>query len=661
MSGLQEGKSCYPVADRFRTAGMAACGLLLAIAPPTLLAQDETPAKSGAPAPAASLAKAPASCTNPRNQPIRFWMLYTNAVVDSGTWYGQGNEIHDTDSNDPCLEYADGDSVIDAATIHLSCSVDYFAEPTAVGNGLTVEDWAFYRPGFNGGVCGSPFPGTLIIEKQTDPDGSQQSFGFTSPSGDIGAFSLQDGGTESFFIPSGTYDVTETEVGGWALTGISCTDPTGDSSVDVASNTATAVLGQDETVTCVFTNTEMEANPSIDIEKATNGQDADAPTGPIIVIGNPVNWTYAVTNTGDVALSNVSVTDDQGVTVSCPKTSLDVGESMTCTASGVASAGQYANVGTAEGTPGEGTVSDSDPSHYFGAPLDLAISKTDGGLAFVAEGGSLVYTLTYENLGDVDLTGVVINDTVPVNTTFDSGTSTAGWSCADGAPAGAVCTIEIGPVAAGGSGQVLFGLSVDELWEPDPQTGLCPPDPSPVTVDNTATVTDDGSMGADGKPSNNTSSDDTPVSVQCEDLPQGSPDINIEKTPDSQQVEIGGTASFTIEVTNTGTVNLVNVTVTDPQAPDCDNFIGDLAVGASVSYSCERTNVQEGFNNVATVTGEGEEGGDVTDDDDAVVFLLDEPPQMHQLVPTLSQWAVILMAALVLFAGMVQARKWTRR
>ena len=50
--------------------------------------------------------------------------------------------------------------------------------------------------------------------------------------------------------------------------------------------------------------------PAIDIEKATNGQDADLPTGPFILLGDPVTWTYVVTNTGNVDLVNIVVTDD---------------------------------------------------------------------------------------------------------------------------------------------------------------------------------------------------------------------------------------------------------------------------------------------------------------------------------------------------------------
>jgi len=38
----------------------------------------------------------------------------------------------------------------------------------------------------------------------------------------------------------------------------------------------------------------------------------------------------AVTNTGDVDLTDVEVVDDQGVTVTCPATTLAVGATMTC-------------------------------------------------------------------------------------------------------------------------------------------------------------------------------------------------------------------------------------------------------------------------------------------------------------------------------------------
>jgi hypothetical protein len=112
----------------------------------------------------------------------------------------------------------------------------------------------------------------------------------------------------------------------------------------------------------------------IHIEKSTNGQDADSPTGPIITVGGTVLWEYVVTNCGDVALSNIIVNDSEaGVTpayVSGDTSNvgfLDLTETWIYRASGTAKAGQYANTGYVTGTPPAGPdVSDDDPSHYLG-------------------------------------------------------------------------------------------------------------------------------------------------------------------------------------------------------------------------------------------------------------------------------------------------------
>ena len=133
--------------------------------------------------------------------------------------------------------------------------------------------------------------------------------------------------------------------------------------VNEARTTAPAISDLDPAAYC---NPFIQA-PSIDIIKYTNGEDANTPTGPEIQVGNPVAWTYLVTNNGNVALSEVAVTDDRGVAVTCPKTTLAVGENMTCTANGTATEGQYANIGTVTGrSPTGQQVTDNDPSHYIG-------------------------------------------------------------------------------------------------------------------------------------------------------------------------------------------------------------------------------------------------------------------------------------------------------
>jgi len=111
---------------------------------------------------------------------------------------------------------------------------------------------------------------------------------------------------------------------------------------------------------------DIVANPGIAIEKHTNGEDADSAPGPTIAVGDPITWTYVVTNTGGATLTNIVVTDSDLGTVGII-TSLAPGASQTLTKTGTAVVGQYANTGTATVSYGGTTYSDSDDSHYFGS------------------------------------------------------------------------------------------------------------------------------------------------------------------------------------------------------------------------------------------------------------------------------------------------------
>jgi len=69
--------------------------------------------------------------------------------------------------------------------------------------------------------------------------------------------------------------------------------------------------------------------PSIDLEKHTNGKDADTEEEAVLVeIGDPITWEYIMKNNGTEDLENIKVTDDKegDVTAKCPKTELKVGE-----------------------------------------------------------------------------------------------------------------------------------------------------------------------------------------------------------------------------------------------------------------------------------------------------------------------------------------------
>src|SRR5207253_7561691 len=67
--------------------------------------------------------------------------------------------------------------------------------------------------------------------------------------------------------------------------------------------------------------------PAITIAKQTNGTNNDVAPGPTIATGSTVTWTYILTNSGNVPLSSVAVTDDKAGAVTCPSTTLAVGAS----------------------------------------------------------------------------------------------------------------------------------------------------------------------------------------------------------------------------------------------------------------------------------------------------------------------------------------------
>jgi len=135
--------------------------------------------------------------------------------------------------------------------------------------------------------------------------------------------------------------------------------------------TLTPTLTPTNAATPTPTNTPAPNEPRIDIEKSTNGIDADEGPGPNLVVGDSLTWRYVVTNTGDVALKNIVVTDDREGTISCPRTDLEPDEKMTCAKDGTVGTGQYANSATVNGEDDGGRkVSDTDPSHYHAGEVN---------------------------------------------------------------------------------------------------------------------------------------------------------------------------------------------------------------------------------------------------------------------------------------------------
>jgi hypothetical protein len=333
--------------------------------------------------------------------------------------------------------------------------------------------------------------------------------------------------------------------------------------------------------------------PNIAIQKYTNGEDADSAPGPMLTVGDPVTWTYVVTNTGNMELTNVQVTDDQGVAVSCPETTLQPGDDMTCTGNGTAIAGQYANIGTVVGTPPSGpNVTDSDPSHYFGCegppppPCGIRIKKyTNGEDADSAPGPTIPvgdavhWTYVVTNMG-----GVVINQIV---VTDDQGVTV---SC--------------------------------------PKTTLQPGEAMTCTGNGTATAGQYANVGTvvGTPPSGPDVTDSDPSHYYGQQPPEAK--FNIKKytngvdadSAPGPTIPVGDAVLWTYVVTNTGGVALSNLVVTDDHgvAVSCPKTA--LQPGEAMTCTGNGTATAGQYANVGTVVGTPPSGPNVTDDDPSHYF-----------------------------------------
>ncbi len=305
-----------------------------------------------------------------------------------------------------------------------------------------------------------------------------------------------------------------------------------------------------------------EAAPSVTIEKRTNGIDADTPPGPSVPVGSTVNWDYLITNIGAEDLLDIVVTDDQGVSVSCPGTTLAIGASMTCTASGIAQPGQYVNIGTVTATlsvSGDGAVA-SDPSHYYGQTLSL-VKRTNGIDSggppgpTVTPGSTVLWTYEVTNPGPATVTGLTVTD--------DQGVTVVCAQTTLAASEGVTCT---------GSGAAQSG----QYTNVGTATAILP-------GGETVTVSDSsfyfGAELAIVKSTNGVDADVTP----------------------GPSIAVGDPVNWTYEVTNFGADNLTSVTVTDDQGVTVTCPGTTLAPGASMTCTAAGVATAGQYTNVGTV------------------------------------------------------------
>ncbi len=119
----------------------------------------------------------------------------------------------------------------------------------------------------------------------------------------------------------------------------------------------------------------------IGVQKLTNGIDTGTGTGPSLGIGSTATFTYNVTNTGNIALTNIVITDNNGTAGNTADdftptrisgdtdgdNQLDVTETWVYQATRVVTSGAYSNLATVTGNdPNSTVVSATDPSAHAG-------------------------------------------------------------------------------------------------------------------------------------------------------------------------------------------------------------------------------------------------------------------------------------------------------
>ncbi len=363
----------------------------------------------------------------------------------------------------------------------------------------------------------------------------------------------------------GTYKVTELLQSGWTQT-------YGNAGYIFTASSGQNLAGVSETAGTYNFGNKVTPAPSLSLLKQISTSASEPWSSSITVPGgSQVYYQFTITNTGNAALSTVSVSDPTiSGEESCLFTNpLPVGTSTTCVVGPVTAAtaaGTYPNTATASGVY-SGTTYNSQPSsaeYIVGALPSIDVEKyvsVDGGTTwqdadttpgpYMSSGTNPQFKFVVINTGNTALSSISLSD---------SDFNLSG------------CTVP-STLAIGDS----FECVITGSW---------------ASGQHTDTATASGSYA------------DTPYSDTDDANYFGaSPQIEIQKTPDTQTVIYGQTANFTIVVKNIGNVPLTSVAVDDPLSPDCNETIGDLAVGEEYSYTCSLANVTSSFNNVATASG----------------------------------------------------------
>lgn len=337
-------------------------------------------------------------------------------------------------------------------------------------------------------------------------------------------------------------------------------------------------------------------DPGLSVVK--HAEAADMNDNGITDAGDTIRYTFTVSNSGDVPVSDIEVSDPMIGDVTCPESALAPGATQTCVADAVytitaadVTAGGVENSATATGlVTGMGTITSAPSTTYTpttpAAPgLSIVKSASPSDAAAFTAGQVVTYTFVVTNTGNVPVSGVSIDDSE-----FSGTGDLSPLDCPPGAD-----TVPVG-------GQMIC-TSTYTLTQEDIDAGS-------VTNSATATGTPPGSSTVTSPPSDVTIPADPAPAIRL-----------VKSATPAAASDAGDTITYSFAVTNTGNVTLSAASITESSfsgtgtlpaaACPAEAFAPGQTLTCTATYRLTQADVDAGtVTNTATATATASNGTD---------------------------------------------------
>ncbi|MFD2203158.1 hypothetical protein ACFSKV_16390, partial [Shivajiella indica] len=377
-------------------------------------------------------------------------------------------------------------------------------------------------------------------------------------------------------------------VGGTGTISITWNDGvTGSSRNNLSPGTYQATITDENGCTKIETYVLIAPVPNISLVKT--GVYVDTNGDGLQNLGDIINYTFLITNTGNANLVNVTLSDP-GINLTGSPFSLNEGDWDNTTFSGTYTitqadieTGSFSNTATVTATAGSLTVEDESTFvvNFTQVPRIIVEKNQIGGPNPVTAAGQVIeYEITVENTGNLNISNLIATDFLP------------------GSDTGVILTLLAGDDNSDGI------LNPGEFWEYEISYTVTQADID--LGDNLVNVVSVSSPQL----ANPVGSNAVTTVSQVEE-------IEIEKTASkTTDVQAGDEITYSYLVTNTGNITLNSININDVHpgtgtlsTPSTQDPIDNLAPGTSITFTATYTVTQQDIDNNVAITNEATVSG----------------------------------------------------